>query len=191
MMFGNNPGTNETWKRIPQDSVGVELGVWKGESSAKFLKRAKFIHLVDPWSAVAYEDSDEFGDYQGFLDRYSKLVGSNNPADFQKYYDNIATTVEQRFDKNCVKIHRMTTDEFFNTFEDKVSWVYVDALHSFDGCLNDLRNSRTIIEPGGYIFGDDYGDNKPGVRDAVNAFIAETGLVLNNFHSDQFEIQVT
>lgn len=43
MMFGKNPGTDETWKRIPEYSVGAELGVWKGESSLKFLKRAKYI----------------------------------------------------------------------------------------------------------------------------------------------------
>ena len=43
MMFGKNPGTDETWKRIPEYSVGAELGVWKGESSLKFLKRARHI----------------------------------------------------------------------------------------------------------------------------------------------------
>ena len=40
MMFGKNPGTDATWKRIPEYSVGAELGVWKGDSSLKFLKRA-------------------------------------------------------------------------------------------------------------------------------------------------------
>ena len=29
MMFGKNPGTDTTWKRIPQSRVGAELGVWK------------------------------------------------------------------------------------------------------------------------------------------------------------------
>ena len=73
MMLGTNTGSNETWKRIPEGSTGVELGVWKGESSSKFLQRAGHLHLVDPWSAVAYEDSDEFGNYQGYLNRYSKI----------------------------------------------------------------------------------------------------------------------
>ena len=47
MMFGKNPGTDQTWKRIPEYSVGAELGVWQGESSEKFLKRASHVHLVD------------------------------------------------------------------------------------------------------------------------------------------------
>lgn len=189
MMFGTNAGSNETWKRIPENSVGVELGVWKGDSSAKFLQRAKHLHLVDPWSVVAYEDSDEFGDYEGYLSRYSKLVGSRDPEDFQKYYDRIAESVAERFKFFPITIHRCTTDQFFQLFAEQVDWVYVDALHSFDGCLNDLRNSLKIVRPGGLILGDDYG-NKEGVVRAVDAFIAETGLTLNNFHANQYEIRV-
>ena len=59
MMFGKNPGTDQTWKRIPEGSVGAELGVWQGDSSEKFLKRAGHVHLVDSWSPVVYEESDE------------------------------------------------------------------------------------------------------------------------------------
>jgi len=187
MMLGTNIGTDETWKLIPKDSVGAELGVWKGESSVKFLQRAGHLHLVDPWSAVAYEDSDEFGDYAGYLNRYSKIVGSNKPEDFQKYYDGIAESVKMKFKNDPVTIHRITTDEFFDTFEGQVDWVYVDALHSFEGCLSDLRRSLKIIRPGGFIIGDDYG-NKPGVVQAVDQFIKETSLTLDNFHTNQFRI---
>ena len=190
MMFGTNPGTDETWKRIPENSIGVELGVWKGESSEKFLRKAKHLYLVDPWSVVAYEDSDEFGNYQGYLDRYSKLVGSNNPKDFQTFYDKIAQQVKTKFSNSPVTICRCTTDDFFTNFTKQVDWVYVDALHSFDGCLNDLRKSRNIIKPGGSIFGDDYGGSKIGVTKAVDQFISETNLLLDNFYTDQFEIKV-
>ena len=57
MMFGKNPGTDETWKRIPEGSIGAELGVWQGNSSKKFLKRARHVHLVDSWSLLVYEES--------------------------------------------------------------------------------------------------------------------------------------
>lgn len=189
MMFGTNPGGKETAKRIPEGSVGVELGVWKGKSSEIFIQRAAHLHLVDPWSVTAYEDSDEFGDYEGYLSRYSKLVGSKDPADFQKFYNKIANSVALKF-KDCpVTIHRCTTDDFFDKFNEKVDWVYIDALHNFEGCLSDLRKSRNIIKPGGAIFGDDYG-NKPGVVKAVDVFIAESDLILNNFFHTQFEIKV-
>lgn len=189
MMLGKNKGSNETWKLIPPNSIGVELGVWRGDSSAKFLQRAKHLHLVDPWSVVAYEQSDEFGDYDGYLDRYAELVGSRNPSDFQAYYDDIAAAVIARFKNQPVTIHRCTTTEFFSTFTDHVDWVYVDALHSYEGCLSDLHNSLKIVKSGGWIFGDDYG-NKPGVVKAVDDFIKHTGLKLDNFYDNQYRIKV-
>ena len=190
MMFGENPGTDVTWKRIPKDSVGVELGVWKGNSSEKFLRNAKHLHLVDPWSPIPYQKSDEFGDYQGYLRRYSKLVGSTDPKEFQRYYEKIYKSVIERFKGRSVTIHRCTTEEFFKTFNEEIDWVYVDALHSYEGCLSDLRNSLNIIKVGGSIFGDDYKNkSKPGVTAAVDTFIRESGLTLDNFYLDQFEIK--
>lgn len=189
MMIGNNKGTDETWKRIPKDSIGVELGVWKGASSEKFLRNASHVHLVDTWSVTPYESSDEFGDYNGYLNRYSKIVGSNDPKQFQKYYDGIYKSVKNKFTKEEVTIHRMTTDEFFAKNSEMFDWVYVDALHSYDGCLSDLRNSLNIVKSGGSIFGDDYG-NKEGVVRAVDTFIKETGLNLIVFSNNQYEIKV-
>ena len=49
MMFGKNPAQTKRGKGS-ENSVGAELGVWQGESSEKFLKRAKHVHLVDSWS---------------------------------------------------------------------------------------------------------------------------------------------
>ena len=187
MMYGRNIHSEETWKRIPEGTVGIEIGVWKGGSSEKFLRRASHLHLVDSWSPVAYEHSDEHGTYENYLDRYAELVGSRDPADFQRYYDNILQSVIDKFANKPITIHRMNSREFFKQFNEQVDWVYVDADHSYEGCLHDLENSLRIVRPGGIIFGDDY-TNKPGVRRAVDEFIRRTGLPFNNFHGTQYEI---
>lgn len=189
MMYGKNPGTEATWQRIPAFSVGAELGVWRGFSTLKLARNAAMVYAVDAWSPIAYENSDEFGDYQAYLDRYSELVGSNDPQRFQEYYDSIHREVVERFKGNPkIQICRMTTDEWFKKQTVPIDWIYVDASHSYEGCLSDLRQSLKIVKKGGSIFGDDYGKNKQGVTDAVNTFIEETGLKLNNFYSDQYEI---
>ena len=36
MMFGENPGTDQTWYRMKPGSIGAELGVWKGDTTIKF-----------------------------------------------------------------------------------------------------------------------------------------------------------
>lgn len=174
MMLGKNKGSDETAKRIPVGSVGVEIGVWKGESTAKFLANAEHIHLVDPWSVGDQADAD-------FLAKYSKIVGSTNPRDFQKYYDDVYRSVADRF--NRVTIHRCESSRFFSYFNEKVDWVYIDGLHTYEGCLADLRGALEILKPTGVIYGDDFG-NKPGVTQAVKAF----GMSYTIFGVNQYEI---
>lgn len=190
MMFGKNPGTDETWKRIPAGSIGAELGVWQGDSALKFLNRAKHIHLVDAWAPEVFKGSNEFGGYQAYLERYSKLTGEATTEGFQRYYDKIYEGVKKKFTGKPVTIHRMSTEQWFNTFDQKLDWIYVDASHGYEGCLHDLTRAVGMIKPGGKLFGDDYGPKKPGVQDAVNQFIKNTGHKLNNFHDDQFEVQL-
>lgn len=190
MMWGNNPGTGGTTVMIPENSVGAELGVWMGDSSAKFLRRASHIHLVDSWSPAPYQETDEWGSYENYLERYSSLAGGETTEDFQKYYDKVYEKVVKRFEGRPVTIHRMTTDEWFETFTEKLDWIYVDASHAFEGCLKDLRNARKVLKENGIIFGDDYSDKKPGVKAAVDAFIAETGLKVFNFYMDQYMIKL-
>jgi len=184
MMVGNNPGAQETAKRIPLGSVGVEIGVWRGDTSALFLQRAGHLHLVDPWSVEPYKG----GDYQAYLNRYTKIVGSPDPERFQNYYDDVAASVAKRFNFMDVTIHRCTSTAFFAGFSGTVDWVYIDGLHTFDGCLNDLIGSLSIGKKGGSIFGDDYG-NKEGVTRAVDEFAKRTEFEVDHF-GNQYQIQL-
>ena len=195
MMVGKNNGSAHTCTRIPTGSVGVEIGVWKGDSSARFLTHASHLHLVDSWSPVAYEHSTEHGNYERYLDRYDTLVGSRDPADFQRYYDKIYEGVCQRFDQHPVTIHRMRSRDFFPQFDQQVDWVYVDGDHSYQGVMHDLTQSLGILHPDGIILGDDYavappaeGGFKPEVKQAVDAFVTANGLRFENFYGTQYQI---
>ena len=183
MMFGKNTHVVETVKRIPPGSVGVEIGVWQGNSSALFLERCQFLHLVDPWSVDPYKVQPEY------FQRYKVLVGSAEKQDFKTYYENVYESVKKRFAARPVKIHRRTSAEFFDTFDGLVDWVYIDGMHTFDGCMADLNGSLKIVRRGGFIFGDDYG-TKPGVAEAVDAFVAENWFPLQVFAKTQFQISV-
>ena len=189
MMIGKNTGSDETWQRIDPGSVGIEIGVWRGDTSTKFLRRARHLHLVDSWSVIPYTVSDEHGTYDDYLDRYAKMVGSRDPQDFQSFYDNIYQSVVDRFQTNPVTIHRMSSRQFFAEFSEQADWIYIDGDHSYSGCLADLRSSLKVVRPGGTIFGDDY-TNKPGVRRAVDQFVSETGMRFDNFHGSQYRIEV-
>jgi len=188
---GRNKGGKSTAKKIPKGSVGIEIGVWKGFTSEKFVEKTKHLHLVDSWSVIPYEKSDEHGNYENYISRYSKMVGSTDPVDFQKFYDDIYESVCNKFKDKAVTIHRMTSTEFFRTFDHEVDWVYVDGDHSYSGCLDDLENAKKIIKKGGAIFGDDFNKvEKPGVKKAVNEFVQKYNLPLEIFAGDQYQINL-
>lgn len=190
MMIGKNIHVLETLNRIPQNSVGVELGVWKGNSSELFAQRTKRLHLVDSWSTEPYTELES---YSSYLERYSSITGGDTPEDFMRFYDAVHAGVVNKFrDNNSVIVHRNTTEEFFETFDEKVDWFYVDAAHDEEGVYLDLTNCYNYLKAhgGGIIFGDDYG-NKAGVVAGVDRWMAEhPELTLNNFYKNQFEILV-
>jgi hypothetical protein len=194
MMIGLNAGSAVTAKRIKNRSVGVEIGVWRGDTSARFLRKAAHLHLVDPWSVAPYSGNGEFASREEFLRRYAEVVGSTDESRFAAFYDQVHREVVQRFAGDPVTIHRMTSRKFFETFAEKVDWVYIDGLHSFQGCLADLRGAHRIVKPGGSIYGDDYGmRNHPrlgGVTRAVDLFARENGLQVKRLGGLQFEIRV-
>jgi len=176
MMKGVNNNSQRLLEFIEPNTVGAELGVWKGDTSYKFLKRnVKELHLVDSWSLQAYEYDDNI--LSKVINRYSRLVGSTEKDDYEKYYNKVYLKVKKRFAIYPeVKIHRMVTSEWFNLVQDKeFDWIYVDADHHEDGCYRDLVNSYNIIKDGGLLLGDDYG-NKLGVKTAVDKFVKEYNI---------------
>lgn len=192
MMIGQNNHSNETVNRIPRGTVGAEIGVWKGDSSAKFLKtNPKQLHLVDAWSLDAWFDALSKDKQQEVLNKYSASLGIQKTREaYQQYYDNIYTSVVNRFSSyDNVIIHRVDSKIWFDQIDIKFDWIYVDGDHTYEGCLHDLEKCLVVINPGGIIFGDDYG-NKLDVKRAVDTFVSKHNLKLEVFASNQFQINL-
>ena len=156
----------ELLSRLPQHSVGAEIGVWKGEFSLQILKmlKPKQLHLIDPWI---------------FLDEYpTRWYGGAEAAD-QFGMDEIFDGVQKLFtDQDEVVLHRGTSagvlEKFTNGYFD---WVYIDGDHSYSYVLTDLWLSLGKVRSGGIICGDDYlwGEDLP-VKRAVQDFVSATDL---------------
>ncbi len=187
-MKGVNFGSAAVIGHIPRDSVGIEIGVWMGGSSEQFLTRARHLHMVDPWAADAYRESDEHGGFRAYLKRYSAKVGGDDAVAFDKYYNAVYDAVVDRFKDQPVTIHRCTSAKFFSEFDGRADWAYLDGSHSFDGCLADLRAAGKLVSFA--IFGDDY-RAKDGVTLAVDAYIKKTVLTLELLGKTQYMIRVS
>ena len=204
MMGGStNRDSKDILYLVDKGTVGAEIGVWKANTSANFVKRGvKELHLVDAWSVEVYKEgvgqTGEWGSYQKYLERYKQVTGGTTEEHFKAYYDKTYNEVVKRFKQmEHVHIHRMSSDDWFATQKDNYfDWIYLDGDHSYEGVLNDLNSSRRVVKDGGIILGDDYAwpfqrHGKPGVTAAVDEFIKSTGLELvQEGGTTQFSIQL-
>ena len=183
---------------ILPNTKGAEIGVWTGSTSLQFLERGiESLQLIDPWSVEPYKQSDEYESYDDYLTKYSKILGiSKRDEDFQQYYDAIYSEVRARVGTDPrVTIHRMFSDEWFESKPEKVDWIYIDGDHGYQGCLNDLENALKIVKPGGMIMGDDYywpdaQWGKEGVTRAVDRFLKKYMLLKERRGETQYIIRV-
>lgn len=134
----------------------VELGAWKGRSSAFLVVEAKNkspdinIHIVDTWLG-SEEHTEEMKDnlYQKFKSNMARLDG-------------------------LYKEHRMTTNEAVNLFKDEsLDAVFIDADHSYEAVKKDIADWMPKVRKGGILAGHDYIQTFCGVIQAVNESISD------------------
>lgn len=161
-------------KKINEDDVCAEIGVWKGDFSTQILKHnPSELHLIDPW---VHQD-------------YKKMWYSIK----QEEMDKIHNAVHKKFKNDSrVKIHRkFSTDVKFPVAY--FDWVYIDGNHTYPMVLKDLEFYLPLVKPGGFLCGDDYGwtsvDCRRGPKPAVDQFVKTHKLNLE-IHNTQFVISI-
>ena len=173
-------GRKRLLRLLPEDSVGAEIGVWKGDFSEQILEiaRPKLLHLVDPWSFQP-----------DFSDRMFGGTVAKSQADMDAIFEG---TKARLADHANVQYWRMTSDDFFEQFPEKLDWVYIDGNHFYDWVKRDIENALKVVKPGGYVCGDDYYwhvDGRYQVKEAVRDVLAGTDFRLKVVN-EQFMIRV-
>ena len=148
---------------IPDGGLLVEIGSFNGRSMASLaetIKRKKLrvwvIDLFETWR-IGYLGSEKYKEADGWIDAKDMLL-------------RFATTM-QEFGLDpmifCGTSQRVVK-EFPNI---KPDMVFIDADHSYDGCMGDINTWMPQLGNGGIIAGHDYdptGISWPGVYLAVN-----------------------
>jgi hypothetical protein len=149
-----------------------ELGVFKG---------ANFMQMIrhNPKLAVAVDTWNNDGVYSPSIQSYSEEELQSQYDTFRNLVRNLPFVRVVR--ENTIEAAKQFPDNFFDV-------VYVDADHSFEGCLNDLVTWYPKIKPGKFLAGHDYAERLRttyGVFDAVNKFAKENKLQIARFgHSN-------
>ena len=182
-----NNDFREVLQFIEPDTVGAEIGTWRGDTAAEFVKIGlKKPYVVDPHTLNVIPKAD----LNSFIRRYSKVVGSKNIEDFHVFYDQLHQNVVERFESHSeVEVLRLLSSEFFSMLDEKLDWVYIDGDHSYEGVLADLNGSFAVLKSGGVILGDDFG-SKTGVEKAVKTFCKVNNLNYEIHGKRQYRIQL-
>lgn len=173
-------------KLLPQQSVGVELGVFKGQFSEHILKivNPRELHLVDVWWTV-------FGEYYPDWGVYTE----HGNLTTKEAYDSAMRIVEMYGAGKKVIVHVGSDLEYLDSLpDDHLDWAYIDSSHEYEHTQQELNLLRRKIKNGGMITGDDWKEEPDhihhGVCRAVREFCASQRweIILLDNHS-QWAIQ--
>jgi predicted O-methyltransferase YrrM len=116
----------------------IEIGSYVGESTLMFADNFKEVVSVDPY----------INDYD-----LSDLACSYAPFDkvYAEFLKNILSIPN-------IKSIRDTSENAFPILNQQLwDMVYIDGLHTVDGVYYDITHYKSIVKPGGFVCGHDYG----------------------------------
>ena len=151
---------------LPKQSVGAELGVFRGEFSVSIVRAIspRELYLVDPWDLAYGETYPDWGDYteRGALTTARAL----------------AETVSRTSTQSLTKVHivKDTSQHWLAQLPDAhLDWVYLDSTHIYEDTVEELELCKRKVKPSGVICGHDFETNPKGWHHGV--FRAVTRLV--------------
>jgi hypothetical protein len=149
-------------EKAPFESTFVEVGAWFGKSTnylaQKIKESKKNIHFttIDTWKGT-----DDESLHQNIVNAFSGDI----------YYDFIDNTALSN-NYGSFETIKDTSENAAKQFPlNSIDYIMIDAGHSYDSVIGDLKNWYHKVKPGAYISGDDYGTNIfRGVTQAVDEF---------------------
>jgi hypothetical protein len=159
---------------LPKDSVGAEVGVFKGDFTKHILKRVRpsELHLIDGWWKLHGETFPNRG--------WHTLYGRLKTRDAYAAVERIA--IRHDGGKSTV-MHVGDAAECMRALDDNcLDWVYVDSDRDYEHSKTLLEVVKDKIKPGGLIAGrggeEDSNDVHNGIFRAVNELMVNDGLKL-------------
>jgi hypothetical protein len=173
-------------RALRSDSVGAEVGVWRGDFSRRLLRRVRprRLYLIDPW---AYASDPRYGD---------ALYGRGG-AGSQAAMDQVHDQVVRRFAADIsagrvVILRQRSVDAATSLADGELDWVYIDGDHTHDQVLADLEAFLPKVKVGGLVCGDDYGEQgwwDDGVTTAVAELLRRGDVRVEAVHHGQFVLR--
>lgn len=152
--------TENFFNSHPEIKVGAEIGIAGGEHILHLLQHTQLekIYGIDPLVSETWNVPTSIEDF----DEHYKLVCEKLKP----------------FDKKS-EIIRKTSVEGAKEIEDEsLDFVFIDAIHEYKECLEDITVWYPKVKNGGYVMGHDWDHCCfPGVQDAVRKYFEGKEIV--------------
>jgi hypothetical protein len=161
----------ELMESIPNNGIFIELGSYKGKSTSfivtEIVNRNKNINFI----TIDTFKGDSGSTDKREIDAYKKVKISNMYDEFIKNTEHL---------KNFFKVIIGKSDESSFLFEDdSIDAIFIDAGHSYESVLNDIKFWLPKMKNGGIMSGHDY-NSWEGVKVAVNEIFKKIDKVDND-----------
>ena len=142
------------FKLLQLEPTAVEVGVLKGDNSAKILEMLspKKFYLIDQWNVDAFSDYRNNNDHRNWVSKteeYAFYFGGDltDQTTFDVLYNNV---LERFKDNENVSIIRESSLPAVNKLKElgvqNINLAYIDASHQFETVLDDLLAYHSLID---------------------------------------------
>ncbi len=171
-----HPSFDEIVARL-RPNVVIDVGVWKGGSTiylAQLMRRhgyAGTVIAVDTFLG-SLEHSDRTSEVFGMIQRRHGM-----PMLYDQFMSNM---VRCGVSGLVVPVPQTSTTGalLLGKLRIRAGLIHIDASHEYQDVLTDSRMYWDLLEPGGYLIGDDYHRYWPDVIRAADDFAREKGVEL-------------
>lgn len=164
-----------------QPKTIIEVGTWKGASAinmGNIIKKMNLqcqLYCVDTWLGA-----EEFWNSLKDTPERNLLLKHGYP---QIYYQFLSNVVHCNLQKIILPLPLPSTIAFkvleYNQIQ--ADLIYIDGSHEYEDVKTDIKLYKQLLTKKGIMFGDDYNDNWPGVKKAVNeSFLKERVTIVDN-----------
>jgi Methyltransferase domain len=169
---GNHPSLRRLAAAVGDKTV-IDVGVWKGQSTITMAQAMKSARIDGCVIAVdTFLGSSEHWSEPNLYTRKHAM-----PDIFQTFMSNVVNAGVKDY---IVPMPQTSTTaaSILRLLGIKAAVVHIDAAHEYEDVLRDATEYWSILEPGGYLIGDDFHDTWPGVVRAANEFSRQQGRPL-------------
>lgn len=139
----------------------IEIGSFLGKSAAFFASQVWEVTCIDPFKA--WPEGNQNGD--------SQLAGED-------FYDKFLENTKEYKNIVVIRLSSVTADYTWSR-NIKSDLVYIDGAHDYDSVKLDIQMFTPRAKK--IICGDDYDENWPGVKQAVDEAFGDTVNLVGNF----------